>query len=355
MHHFLISQYQGIAPYAAGEQPQDKHYIKLNANETSCPPSPAVLQALQSVRMEHLGRYTDPDATELRTAIARHYGLHPAQVLATNGADEALTFIFQAFFLGQRICFPDITYNYYATLADAFHIDAWAFPLQDDFSIAIEPLCQSDRHIILANPNAPTGLSLSPQAIEQLAASRPERLVIIDEAYIDFGSTSSVPLLDKYDNLILVHTMSKSRNLAGAHIGCCLANPNRIAELAILKGVFNPFNISDINQAIGTAAMQDTAYLQTCTQTIQKTRTDMTAALRSLGFSVLESQTNFLFLTHPQLPAQKLQQALREAGILTRWYDQDRIRNFLRITIGTPAEMAHVQTTIRAILLQCAA
>ena len=355
MSQFLTAQYHGISPYTAGEQPHDRTYIKLNANETSCPPSSAVLQALRSCRMEQLGRYADPYSNELRTAIATHYHLSTTQVLATNGADEALTFIFQTFFLDQRICFPDITYNYYETLATAFHIDAQKIPLQEDFRLDVAALCRTDRHIVIANPNAPTGLLLSPPEIERITASKPNRLVVVDEAYIDFGNTSCLPLLQHYSNLIIVHTMSKSRNLAGAHIGCCLASPELIRDLAIVKGVLNPFNISDINQAIGTAAMKDTSYLRQCTAAIQETRSAMTQALRELDFTVLESHTNFLFITHPQLSASDFNQALRKAGILARWYDQDRIRNFLRITIGTPAEMRRVLEVTRAILLKRAA
>lgn len=355
MSKFLCKCYQEIQPYAAGEQPRDREYIKLNANETSCPPSPAVLSVLKSERMEQLGRYTDPDSTELRTAIAKHYDLPINQIMVANGTDESLTFIFQAFFLDKKICLPDITYNYYETLANSFHIDSQYIPLLSDFRIDVAALIATDRHIIIPNPNAPTGLVLSFEEIKQIVSSRPNRLVVIDEAYVDFGNKSCFSLTKKYDNLIVAYTMSKAFNLAGAHIGYCIASPGLIRDLNNIKGVFNPFNISDINQAVGAAAINDTAYLQQSTQAIIQTRNYTMHALRRLGFFVLESHTNFVFISHPNIGASEFNQQLRDYAILARWYNQDRIRNFLRITIGTQSEMEQVIDAIRNILAKIAA
>lgn len=356
MSRFMSPQYEGLEPYVPGEQPKDRKYIKLNANETSCPPSPAVLAALRSTRMEGLGRYTDPSSREMKRAVADIYQVEPTEVFVGNGSDEILGFIFLTFFEQARICYPDITYGFYETLAKAFSIDAEPMPLKQDFTVDVRAFIKTERHIVLANPNAPTGYVLPVRTIERIVAANPERLVVIDEAYVDYGNESCVPLIHKYDNLLVVHTMSKSRNLAGAHIGYCMGNEALIRDLEALKGAFNPFNLSEINLAVGTAALRDTAYLaKSVAQTIAA-REYFTAELLKMDFYVMESHTNFVLVSHPWLSAELYNEELRSYGILARHYpQQERIRNFLRITIGTMEEMQMVVQTTRKILMKLAA
>ncbi|MBB5336711.1 histidinol-phosphate transaminase [Pectinatus brassicae] len=356
MSRFISERYVNMAPYIPGEQPKDSHFIKLNANETACPPSPKVLEVLASSRMNNLGRYTDPSSMELKKAIAQNYNLKTDQIITGNGSDELLGYIFLTFFERSRICYPDITYGFYKTLADAFAIDQQEIPLKQDFHVDINAYIKSDRHIILANPNAPTGYVLPVSQIEKIVAAKPDRLVVIDEAYIDYGNESCIPLINKYDNLLVIHTMSKSRNLAGAHIGYCLGHKTLIKDLENMRGVLNPFNLSDINMAVGTAAIYDKDYLKSSIDAIIETRDYTTEALRKLDFYVLSSHTNFIFVSHPWLSAAEYNAQLRNLGILARHYNSpERIKNFLRITIGTKEEMAAVIAATKKILLKIAA
>jgi histidinol-phosphate aminotransferase len=353
---FMSNRYRHLKPYIPGEQPKDKIYIKLNANETSRPPSPKVLEVLKSDRMKQLGMYTDPHSRELKKAVSDTFDVSMAEIFVGNGSDEILGYIFLTFFENKHICYPDITYSFYATLALALDIDAEEIKLKKDFTIDINQFIETNRHIILANPNAPTGYALSIREIEKIVRSKPDRLVIVDEAYIDYGNESSIPLVKKYDNLMVIHTMSKSRNLAGAHIGYCIANKKLIADIESIKSVLNPFNLSDISMAVGTAAMLDRKYLQQTVQAVIEARIYITNELRKMNFYVLESNTNFVFVSHPWLSAEEYNIRLKEHGILARHYKKpDRIRNFLRITVGTMLEMAAVVQATRKILLSLAA
>lgn len=356
MSRFLSPRYKDLEPYVLGEQPKDPSIIKLNANETSLPPSPMVLDVLKSERMRHLGRYTDPQSRELKQVLSERYAVRQSEVLVGNGSDEVLGLIFLAFFERARVCFPDVTYGFYETQAKAFGIDYQRMPLKADFTVDVDGYVQTDRNIILANPNAPTGYVLPVSEIERIVAANPDRLVVIDEAYVDYGNESCVPLIHKYDNLLVVQTMSKSRNLAGAHIGYCFGNASLIQDLEGMKAVFNPFNLSDVSMAIGVAAIKDEDYLQKCTQATMAAREYTKAELRKLDFYVMDSHTNFVFVTHPWLTAAEYNAKLREHGIIARHYPQEpRIKNFLRITIGTQAEMEAVVAATREILLQLAA
>ena len=267
------------------------------------PPSPRVLEVLKSSRMERLGRYTDLSSMELKHAITKRYGVRTSEILVGNGSDEMLGLIFLAFFEQARIAFPDVTYGFYETMAKSFGIDYAKLPLRADFTVDVKGYVETDRHIVLANPNAPTGYVLPVSEIERIVAANPQRLVVIDEAYVDYGNESCVPLIHKYDNLIVVQTMSKSRNLAGAHIGYCFASAALIQDLEGLKAAFNPFNLSDVSMAIGTAAIEDEAYLQHCVQATITAREYTKAELRKLDFYVMDSHTNFVFVTHPWLTA----------------------------------------------------
>lgn len=356
MSRFLGKRYENLEKYVPGEQPKDRKYIKLNANETSMKPSPKVLEVLKSERMEHLGFYADPDAKELRLAVAEKYQVKMEEVFVGNGSDEVLGMIFLAFFdETTKIAYPDITYGFYEGFAKSFAIDGKAIPLKEDFTVDVDAFIESGRHIILANPNAPTGYVLPISEIERMVASDPNRLVLIDEAYVDYGNETCIPLIHKYKNLIVVHTMSKSKNLAGAHIGYCVADKSLIDDLNGIKFSFNPFNMSDISLAIGTAAVKDSAYYEKCAKEIIANREFLSEELRKLGFQVLESHTNFIFVTNPAMYAKEYNQKLREHGILARYYDAPRIDNFLRITIGTREEMEAVVEATREILQKLAA
>lgn len=351
MSRFLSGKYKELEPYVPGEQPKDKTYIKLNANETSMQPSPKVLEVLRSGRMEKLGYYADPNALEFRRAVAEKYQVQEEEVFAGNGSDEVLGMIFLTFFDERsRIAFPDITYGFYKGFAKTFGIDGLAIPLKGDFTVDVDAFINSGRHIILANPNAPTGYILPVGEIERMAASDAGRLVIIDEAYVDYGNETCIPLTKKYENLIVVHTMSKSKNLAGAHIGYAVGDKKLIADLNDVRAAFNPFNLSDIAIAIGTAAIKDEAFYEKCIREIVENREFLKQELNQLGFTVLNSRTNFLFVTHPKIKACTYNQELRENGILARHFPAPRIENYLRITIGTRNEMNAVVEVTKRIL-----
>lgn len=356
MSKFLCEKYKNLEPYVPGEHPKDREYIKLNANETSMLPSPRVYEVLRSGRMKRLGFYADPDALELRNAIAEKYEVTADEVFAGNGSDEVLGMIFLAFFdEHSKIAYPDISYGFYKVFAKSFGIDGTAIPLKEDFTVDVDAFIASGRHIILANPNAPTGYVLPVSEIERMVASDENRLVIIDEAYVDYGNETCIPLTKKYKNLIVVHTMSKSRNLAGAHIGYCIADKELIKDLNGMKYSFNPFSLSDFSIAVGTAAMKDSAYYEECAAMIIEERAYLSEELQKLGFEVLESHTNFIFVHHPVMHAKEYQEKLKNAGILTRYFPQERIDNYLRITIGTREEMEAVVAATRDILQKAAA
>lgn len=354
MSRFLCEKYNNLEPYILGEQSKDRDYIKLNANETSMQPSPNVLEVLKSIRMDKLGFYADPDAKEFRQAIAERYDVNINQVFAGNGSDEVLGLIFLAFFCeNSKITYPDITYGFYKVFSKSFGIDGESIALKDDFTVDVDGFIESKRHIILANPNAPTGLILPVEEIERMVSSDPDRLVIIDEAYIDYDKDNHtcIPLIKKYKNLIVVHTMSKSKNLAGAHIGYCIADESLIEDLNGIKFSFNPFNLSDISVAIGTAAIKDRDYYDKCVNEIIDNREYLKQQLKKLSFEVLDSKTNFIFVKHSKISAELYNGMLKENSILARHYNTSRISNYLRITIGTREEIEVFVKVTKSILL----
>ncbi len=332
-----------IVPYVPGAQGDPKDFIKLNANETSESPSPRVLSVLSSERMKYLGFYGDPNCTELRKMIALKYRMSSEQVLIGNGADEILVFIMLAFMMeNSSVCFPNITYEFYECFCKTFKIKYYTIPIKEDFTINTKAFIDADSHVILANPNSPTGIWLSIDETEKIIRSNLKRIVVIDEAYIDYGNTSVMQLVNKYDNLIVVHTMSKSRNLAGAHIGYCIAKENLIKELNKIRCSVNPYNMSDISLAIGIAAIEDESYYQKKIIKRISVRENFTLKMRELGFHVVQSSTNFVLLKHMHLDAIHYQNTLYDNGILVRHYDNEQINNYLRITIGTKQEMDEV-------------
>ena len=353
---FWGDRIRNLAPYTPGEQPRDRQYIKLNTNENPYSPAPSVLEAVQKAAGEALKLYPDPNSTALKGALAAYAGLRAENVFVGNGSDEVLALCFAAFFDKRApVRFPDVTYSFYPVYADFFSVPYEEMPVGAYFDIRPGSFAGSCGGVILPNPNAPTGYVLPISEIERMAASDPNRLVLIDEAYVDYGNETCIPLIHKYKNLIVVHTMSKSKNLAGAHIGYCVADKSLIDDLNGIKFSFNPFNMSDISLAIGTAAVKDSAYYEKCAKEIIANREFLSEELRKLGFQVLESHTNFIFVTNPAMYAKEYNQKLREHGILARYYDAPRIDNFLRITIGTREEMEAVVEATREILQKLAA
>lgn len=343
MSKFLSRKLCNLEAYVPGEQPKDRKYIKLNTNESPYPPAPKVMEVINRAEVEGLKLYSDPDAKILVDEIAKYYNVSPEQVFVGNGSDEVLGFCFMAFFDEERkACFPDITYGFYKVYSKSFNIDAIEVPLKDDFTIDVNDYVNCGRNIIIANPNAPTGLTLTHEQIELILKTNEDRVVIIDEAYVDYGSESCVSLLDKYPNLIVVQTFSKSRNLAGARLGFAVASKEIVDDLNKIKFSFSPYNINGLSLVAGVESVKDKEYFEECNRKIIDTRDRISAEFRKLGFHVIQSKTNFVFVTHNLISGQEYHKALREKGVLTRYYKQPKIDNYVRITIGTDEEMDQV-------------
>ena len=330
-----------MVPYVPGEQPRDRQFIKLNTNENPYPPSPKALEALRAAAGDSLRLYPDPECTELRAAIAAAHGLSPEQVFPGNGSDEVLAFCFQAFFDPDRpVRFADITYTFYAVYASYFGLTPELVPLAEDFTLPVaDLLAPGCGGVVLANPNAPTGLAVELADIRRILEAHRDQVVLVDEAYIDFGGASADVLVPEYDNLVVVRTLSKGHALAGLRVGYALAQPDLIAALRCVRDSINSYTVDRAAQAAAEASLRDAAYFQERTAQVVRTRQRTALALRDMGFAVTDSQANFLFVRHPQVPAKTLLDGLRERGILVRWFDRPRIRDYLRITVGTDGEM----------------
>lgn len=338
-----------LTPYVPGEQPRDRQFIKLNTNENPYPPAPGVIEALQNFPTERLKLYPDPTGLKLRTTIADYYGLPIEQVFVGNGSDEVLAMAFQAFFNHhidpesaspeEQIVFPDITYSFYPVYARLYDIPFRRVALDDDFSMPIAALNEPSAGLVLANPNAPTGVPLNLDEIRTLAAADRDRLILVDEAYVDFGGESAVSLLGEFDNILVIQTLSKSRSLAGLRVGFAFGDPHLIAALERVRDSFNSYTLDCLAQTCAVAAFEDGAWFESTRAKVMATRERTTKALQELGFWVLPSAANFIFASHGQLAADELYTWLREAGILVRHFKQPRIDNFLRISIGTDLEM----------------
>lgn len=330
----------GLKPYIPGEQPKDKKYIKLNTNENPYPPSPSALAAAVEAAGDSLRLYPDTDSTPVREAIVTADNLPGTDwVFCANGSDEALAFAFQAFFNpGEPVLMPDISYSFYPVYAEYYHITVKKIPLKDDMTINIEDYMQPSGGIIIANPNAPTGAYLDVTDIERLVAAS-DCPVIIDEAYIDFGGVSAAPLVNLYPNLIIIRTLSKSHALAGLRLGYCIAQPEMIAALRAVRDCFNSYPVDYIAQATAAAAITDTVYYKEINARVAATRDRTADTLRSLGFTVVPSLTNFIFVSPHAGTASALFAYLRENGVLVRHFALPRIDNYLRISIGTDVDM----------------
>jgi len=341
MSRFWSDVNKGLSPYTPGEQPRNEKCIKLNTNENPYPPSPGVIAAIEKNLNKSLRLYPDPSSEEIRTAIAEYYNLKKEQVYAGNGSDELLAFAFLAFFNpgGPPILFPDITYSFYKVYAALFKIDYELVPLDDDFSIRPEMFFKNNGGVIIANPNAPTGKFLPLESVIAVLEHNPCKVVIIDEAYIDFGGNSAVGLIEKYPNLLVIQTFSKSRALAGLRVGFALAQEELIEGLDRIKNSVNSYTLDRLSLAGAIAAIKDDAYFQEVRRKITATRERVSSQLRDMGFKVIPSMANFIFITHPFMPAAELFLKLRGKGILVRYFKEPGIDNHLRVSIGTDEEM----------------
>lgn len=339
MSRFLREDFRTLEVYVPGEQPRDKQYIKLNTNESPFPPSPAVLEAVAK-EASSLQLYSDPECTALRQTAAEQFGVEPNNIFCGNGSDEVLNFAFMAFCDKQKgMMFPAVSYGFYPVFGDLYGLDCTAVPLQSDFSIRADDYFDSPKNIVIANPNAPTGLVLSVTDIRRILEHNRGNLVIIDEAYIDFGGESCLPLIREYDNLLVVQTFSKSRSLAGARLGFGFAQKEIIADLNRVKYSTNPYNINRETLAAGEAALREQAYYDANCQRIIENRRFTTEALQATGFTVLPSMANFIFARHRRIGGEELYRKLKANGILVRHFSRPEIADFVRITIGTRTQM----------------
>ena len=347
---FLSSRFEALEPYVPGEQPRDRSYIKLNTNESPYPPSPGAIQSAAQ-EAQSLRLYPDPEHTELRALLAKKYGLSPAQVSCYNGSDEALMLCFMAYCDKHRpAVFADITYGFYKVFAQVNGVPWRIVPLKDDFAMDVPALMEAEGTLFIANPNAPTGLALSASTIRQIALARPDRIVVVDEAYVDFGGESSVSLLKECPNLIVVQTFSKSRSMAGARLGYALCSEALTGDLNTLRYSINPYNVNRVTLAAGAQMLRDDEYYRACVKKVISAREETARALSEMGFFLTASRANFLFARHDKLCGEELYKELRQRGILVRHFDQPRIGDFVRISVGTPEDMHLLTGAIREIL-----
>lgn len=351
MSRFLNQQYQSLEAYTPGEQPRDMRYIKLNTNESPYPPAPSVVEAMTKEQVALLRLYSDPTAKVLKEKLAKLYEVAPENVFLSNGSDEVLNFAFMAFG-GKGAAFPDISYGFYEVYGGLYGINYEKIPLKASFSVDYRDYCGRGKLVVLANPNAPTGMGIPVSQIEEIVKSNPESVVLIDEAYVDFGGQTSLPLIQKYDNLLVTRTFSKSRCLAGGRLGYAFASPQLIADLEKIKFSTNPYNINRLTLRLGEATVDAEDYYREKCGEIIKTRIWTADRLTQLGFEVLPSQTNFVFARTPKMDGMDLYLELKKRGILVRHFGNPRIAQFNRITIGTPEQMAAFIDTIKEVLYE---
>lgn len=351
---FWSPEVRDLEPYVPGEQPKIQNLLKLNTNENPYPPSPKVVDAVQAVlthQADALRLYPDPDATALKQAIAKQQNVDVSQVFVGNGSDEVLAHIFKAFFIQQEpILYPDITYSFYPVYSQFFGVQTKQIPLNEKFEIDISDYEQENGGIIITNPNAPTSIALGLDKIEQVLKANPNRVIVIDEAYVDFGAESAVELISRYENLVVCQTTSKSRSLAGLRVGFAIAQAHLIAALEAVKNSFNSYPIDRFAIAAAVASFQDQDYFQEQCEKVIASREKLVANLTELGFNVLPSKANFIFATHSLHDAAQLAEKLREQGIIVRYFNKPRINQFLRITIGTDEQNQRLVDTLKKLI-----
>ena len=350
MSRFLKEQYRSMEAYTPGEQPRDQQYIKLNTNESPYPPAPSVVESMNAEQVELLRLYSDPTAKNLKEKLAGLYDVRPENVFVSNGSDEVLNFAFMAFG-GQGAVFPDISYGFYEVFAELYAINAEKIPLESDFSVDYRKYCGKNQLVVIANPNAPTGMTIPVWQIEEIVKSNPDAVVVIDEAYVDFGGETCLPLVKKYDNLLVTRTFSKSRCLAGGRLGYAFASPEIIADLEKIKYSTNPYNINRLTLLLGEKTVDAEDYYQEKCREIEETRTWTTAQLEELGFTVLPSKANFIFVKTDKMDGGELYKTLKAKGILVRHFTNLRICQFNRVTIGTKKQMETFIDTLKEVIL----
>ncbi len=350
MSKYIDSAFAPLKEYVPGEQPKDKKYIKLNTNESPYPPSPSVIKAISSDEVCDLRLYSDPESSALKKAIADVYGVESKNVFVSNGSDEILNFAFMLYGNINGAVFPEISYGFYKVFCDLYGIEKTMVPLEEDFTIDKSKYMNTGRFTVIANPNAPTGIEMSKEDIEEIIASNKNSVVLIDEAYIDFGGTSCYELIKKYDNLIVCRTFSKAYSLAGARLGYCFANEELIKDLEKIKYSTNPYNINRLTQKAGVAAMAENDYYMTNCKKIADTRQYTAEELSLLGFEVLSSKANFIFAKHERISGGDIYTLLRERGILVRHFTDERIKDYNRITIGSREEMEALVKAMKEIV-----
>lgn len=352
MNRFWSEKTRNITPYVPGEQPRNKVRLKLNTNESPYPPSPGVIACIRELANEDLRLYPDPDSTALCETVADFHGLSANQVFAGNGSDEVLAFLFQAFFgPSDLIAFPDVTYSFYPVYAELYGIPFREVPVRNDFSIDFSIYPKEAKGILFANPNAPTGLYIPPDEIENQLRSRPDTLIVVDEAYVDFGNESVAPLVNQYDNLLVVQTLSKSRALAGMRIGLAMGHPVLIEALNRIKNSFNSYTLDRLAQAAAVRAFLDDAYYRDINRRIVAERERFKKTLRGMGIPCTDSKSNFVFIRLPGIKGPDALRLLKEMGILVRNFaGNPRIADWLRVTIGTKDDMEKVAEAVKMIM-----
>lgn len=329
-----------IEPYVPGEQPQGNDIIKLNTNESPFPPSPRVKEAIADFNTDNLRKYPSFVCPELKAALMENYPLAADEIFLGNGSDEVLALCFMTFFNSDKpILFPDITYSFYPVWCSLFNIPYETVPLDEDFNIRCEDYYKPNGGVVITNPNAPTGIYLPLERIEDIIEHNRDVIVIVDEAYIDFGGKSAIELIHKYDNLVVVHTYSKSRNLAGIRVGYAAMERELTSALEAIKNSFNSYTLNSISQAVATAAALDKEYFKKCTNEIIANREYTVASLKELGFKTLPSLSNFIFTAHPDYQGEDIFNYLKSKNIFVRYFNKPRIDQYLRITIGSREEM----------------
>ena len=350
MSKFFSDKYKDLKAYTPGEQPKDMKYVKLNTNESPFPPPQSVISAVCDAAGS-LQLYSDPECTNLVSAFASLCGVSENQVIMTNGSDEVINFAFMAFSdASHPIVFPDITYGFYKVFARLNGIPYEEIPLKSDFTVDPEDYCGINKNIIIANPNAPTGIALTLSDIEKIVKSNPLNVVVIDEAYVDFGAESAVSLIEKYDNLLVTGTFSKSRSLAGGRLGFGIGSAELIRDLNTIRYSTNPYNVNRMTMAAGIAAIADNLYFMDNCKTIIENREWTKNKLLSLGFELTDSKANFVFAKSSAVSGEELYKKLKDRGVLVRHFNGERIKEYCRITIGTRKEMERLVSEIEDIL-----
>jgi len=351
MSRFLSERFAGLEAYVPGEQPQDMQYVKLNTNESPFPPSPAVLKAVNAVEIGRLNRYPDPEGKALRRKLADFYGVKPENVFLANGSDELLNFFFLAFCDETRpVAFPAISYGFYPVYASLYRLPSTAVPLREGFRLEPRDYCGIGMNVVIANPNAPTGRAIGVGEIEEIVRSNPDYAVLIDEAYIDFGGESCLPLVGKYENLLVCQTFSKFRSLAGGRLGFAVGSEALIEDLERMKYSTNSYNINRLTMAAAIATIEDNDYYAANSRMIQRNRAYTVAELDALGFETLPSQANFIFTRCPRVDGGTLYRVLKTKGVLVRHWDKPEIADWCRITIGSREQMDVLLEKVREIL-----